>query len=166
MADLPLNRRIGDKVRTHGMSKTKFYLCWKNMILRCTNKKATGYKNYGGRGIKVCKRWRKFENFRDDMLSKYLKHAEEWSAHQTTLDRIDNEGNYCPKNCRWATWKDQILNKRKPAKINRKSKYEYSLNGKAMGLTQWANELGVTRNILEKRIRRGWTIEKTLTHNL
>lgn len=85
------------------------YYSWKAMITRCTNPNRADFKNYGGRGIKVCDRWRNsFEAFLCDMGPRPPDH---------TLDRVDNDGNYEPQNCRWADWFDQSQNKRpRPAK--------------------------------------------------
>ena len=87
----------------HGYNRTPTYVSWSNMIARCSNPKRLEYKNYGGRGISVCDRWLSFENFVLDMGEK---------PNLRTLDRINNDGNYEPSNCRWATASEQRRNQR------------------------------------------------------
>jgi hypothetical protein len=96
----------------HGMRKSKFYMVWAWMKGRCLNKRKKEFIHYGGRGIKICDRWLKFENFRDDMLHWYTAHVVGFGEKNTTLERINVNGNYEPDNCRWATWSEQNLNKR------------------------------------------------------
>lgn len=87
----------------HGFNGSRTYVSWCSMLARCTNEKLRSYKNYGGRGIVVCSRWMEFENFLADMGERPEKHS---------IDRIDNDGNYEPGNCRWATASEQRKNQR------------------------------------------------------
>lgn len=97
--------------RKHGLSRTQIYSVWSSMRARCENTKHIAFKNYGGRGIKVCKRWLKFENFFADMGERpTIKHS---------LDRRNNDGNYEPGNCRWATAKEQYHNSRRKKREKR-----------------------------------------------
>jgi len=107
---------------THGMTKTRFYRIWCNMKNRCLNKNVYAYKHYGKRGIKIYPSWLKFENFRDDMLKPYIEHCKKFGIKNTSIDRMNNEENYCKSNCRWATRKEQNNNYRR--NLNYKEKYE------------------------------------------
>jgi hypothetical protein len=100
------------KFRTHGLTKTPTYRIWSGMKTRCTNKKSTNYELYGGRGIKICERWMRFENFLKDMGDRPIG---------LTLDRIDVNGDYEPNNCQWATKKEQAANRRKMRMINKEA---------------------------------------------
>jgi len=116
------------------------------MIQRCENKKLPSYLDYGGRGITVCERWHKYENFLADMGRKPSKNH--------SLDRMNNEKGYSRSNCRWATRKEQVLNKRS----NRIVTHE----GVAKTLTEWAEDAGLARSVLRQRLESGWDVERSL----
>jgi len=97
-----LNKEGNNK--THELSKTPIYKLWRNMKTRCYNKNISQYKDWGGRGIKVCERWLKFENFYEDMFPSYKKGL--------SLERIDNNKDYCLENCKWIPKNLQVRNRR------------------------------------------------------
>ena len=134
----------------HGMKKTAIYFSWKNMQDRCLNKNCSSYKNYGGRGIKICSEWlgrNGFRNFYKDMGDK--------PSDQHSIDRRDNNGNYEPDNCRWATRIEQANNKRN----NRYYKYE----NESLTITQWCRKLGINSWTVKSRIKRGASFEEAIT---
>lgn len=124
------------------------YKAWMGMNNRTTCSKSKSWHHYGGRGIIVCDRWSLFENFYEDMGPK--------PSPQHTLDRYpDQNGNYCPENCRWATREEQNNN----LKRNRLLTHD----GDTMTLAQWGRKLGWPADRLAGRLRRGWSVEDTLT---
>jgi len=146
-------RRHGDPTivispkKTHGLSGTKTYMAWADMKQRCLNPNNNLFKWYGQRGITVCDKWLVFENFLSDMGKP--------PTHDHTLDRIDNDGDYSPNNCRWATWKEQGQNRRSNRFLTHKNK--------TLNVTQWSEIISVNKNTLTYRLKRGWTVERALT---
>src|SRR3990167_9628811 len=96
---------------TDGMTHSRIYGIFRQLLSRCNDKNVAVYQRYGGRGIKCT--WKSFEEFRDEMYESYLEHCNNFGEKNTTLDRINNDGNYATENCRWATYKEQGRNKRK-----------------------------------------------------
>lgn len=131
------------------LRKSPIYSVWINMRSRCTNLKATYYEHYGGRGITVCDRWNLFKNFAEDMLPSF--------KDGLTLDRIDNEGNYCMENCRWANAKEQSLNRRS----NRILEYK----GEKKHMSKWAELSGVKPSTFRTRFYTyKWSLDKCLNY--
>lgn len=131
----------------HGKSSTKAYKSWNCMVRRCTVKSSNRWHIYGGKGIKVCKRWKNsFSNFLNDMGER---------PEGTSLDRIDINGNYCKDNCRWATTLEQARNRGNLKIIEAFGKKQLS--------SQWAQETGIKRQTIEFRIKQGWSPEEALT---
>lgn len=104
-------KNISTKHSFASNGKTRFYKIFSGILQRCNNKHVTNFKNYGGRGIKCL--WKSFEEFRDDMYKSYLKHIKEFGVDNTSIDRTNNNGNYCKENCVWATSKQQAKNRRR-----------------------------------------------------
>ena len=145
--------------KTHGESGTKIHNLWCSILLRINNKNQVGYKNYGGRGIIVCDRWKTYENFRDDMKESYYEHLEKFGSRNTTIERIDVNGNYCPENCKWATMKEQNLNVRSNVII------EY--NGEKQPISYFADKYNIKYGTLYSRIvTRKWDVKKSIEEPL
>lgn len=142
-----LNReRSSNRHRKHGMRKTKTWNCWQLIKARCLNTKNQYYYLYGGRGIEICDKWlNSFENFLADMGEK---------PDGKSIDRIDTNGNYDPKNCRWSDAYEQANNTRTNVKI------EY--NGEILTLSQWARRMNLQIQTLSYRLKQGWPIEDAL----
>ncbi len=134
------------KTRVDG-KRRKIYSIWVGMRQRCENPKNKRFKYYGARNITVCERWKSFENFLADMGDK---------PEGLSLDRIDNNKGYYKENCRWATQKVQCNNSSRNRLITH--------DGKTQNITQWAEELGITKNKFYYRINHGWTIEKIISN--
>ena len=132
---------LSEKNKTHGMAKSHIYKVWRGIINRCENSNVKSYKNYGGRGIKVCKEWHKFENFyKWSEKNGYIKGLE--------IDRIDYNGNYEHDNSRWITHKENSNNKRNTIFI--------TINGITKPETVWEEENGLRKGLIRERIALGW----------
>ena len=132
----------------HGLSQHVHYGRWHNMLDRCENPKSGSWDRYGGRGISVCERWHRVENFIADLPDGYFEGAE--------MDRIENDGNYEPGNIRWATHGKNC--------DNRSTGAEFTFNGKTQSLARWSEETGLAYSLLSERINKfNWTIEQALT---
>lgn len=142
-AELAKSRRT-----THGKSRSTEHSIWCGMRQRCNDDQHPSYPAYGGRGIQVCARWNaSFENFLADM-------GERPAGMQ--IDRINNDGNYEPGNCEWATPKEQAN--------NRRSCLNFTLHGRTQTLMQWCEEYGIGYHVAIKRIKQlGWPFEKAIT---
>ena len=150
-----LHKEILEKYnKTHGLTHTRFYIIWLNIKQRCSNKKNPGYKYYGGRGIKCL--WISFQEFKNDMYQSYVEHSKNFGEKETTIERKNNDGNYCKENCRWATPKEQTRNKRSNDLI--------TFLGKTQTLIEWAEELNINRATLWDRLYdASWSVEKAFT---
>lgn len=126
----------------HGMHETPIYMVWESMIQRCYNVNFHQYKDYGGRGITVCDKWKTFEGFYEDMGDR---------PEGMTLERLDNSKCYCKENCKWATRKEQANNRRTNKLI--------TYNNKTQTLAQWVDELGLNYDTVKRRLYRNWTVE-------
>ena len=136
----------------HGKRNTRLYKIWDSMKQRCNNENHTRYKNYGGRGIKVCDEW---NNKNDGFINFYNWAIQNGYKDNLTIDRIDVNGNYCPENCQWITNQEQQENKTTNRLL--------TFNGKTMCVSQWAKELGLKEATLRTRISKGWSDERVLT---
>lgn len=131
---------------SHHLSSAPIYIVWQNMLSRCNKPNNKSYKRYGGRGIKVCERWYKFENFLEDMPG--------WTEG-LTLDRINVNGNYEPENCRWATLEEQGNNKRNNRVI--------TIDGVSKTLAQWSKSSGLPVTTIFNRLQRGVPAKEATT---
>ncbi len=131
---------------THGMYGTRTYRCWGAMVKRCRNPNDISYRRYGGRGITVCERWLRFENFLADMGKCPDGHS---------IERKDNSGDYGPGNCKWATASEQAN--------NRRSSRFVTFEGVTLTVVQWAERTGIKTSTLFYRLNMGWDVSRALS---
>jgi hypothetical protein len=132
----------------HNMSNSRLYRIWVGMKNRCCREDDPHYSGYGGRGISICADWLDSKKFFDWALRYGYDDA-------LSIERIDNNGNYEPSNCRWATVFEQAN--------NRRTNKRYAYSGRTLTLAEWSSETGILRHNLTNRIKRGWSIERALT---
>lgn len=138
------------KYHQHGQAGTRLYNIWSGIIDRTHNPKNAAYKNYGGRGISVCSEWAEnFENFYQwSMKSGY--------TDDLTIDRLNNDGDYCPDNCRWITLQEQ--------QNNRRSNRMETIGGETHTIAEWARIYGVNYHTVQTRLHRGgMSLKEALT---
>lgn len=129
--------------RTHGKCTSPIYTVWSNMKQRCTNPNNTSYKDYGGRGITICKRWlTSFENFHADMWPTWLKGSE--------IHRKNNNGPYSKRNCQWVT-------RARHKHLGNSRSHYLTINGVRKTVVQWAEHTGIDRKVIMARIGYGWS---------
>lgn len=144
-----LQRELASERRTsHGMSSSALYFIWQGIRDRCFNPNSDSYKNYGERGITMCERWSEsFEAFASDMGE---------PSKGMTIERIDNDGDYSPENCRWASRQEQVRNTRHNRMI--------TFDGQTMCMSEWAEKTGISYSAISQRLNRlGWSVDRALT---
>lgn len=135
----------------HNIRHTRIYKIWCLMKGRCYSKSSSSYYNYGARGITICKEWK------ENPVAFYNWAMSNGYKEGLSIDRIDNNGNYEPNNCRWATKQEQNKNQRRTRFI--------TYRGERKCLTDWAKEVGIDKHTLRYRLNSGWSIEKSLGLN-
>jgi hypothetical protein len=134
---------------THGMSHTKEWFAWKDMHRRCKDKNYAGYHRYGGRGIRVYKRWTGPGGF-----DRFLQDLGPCPDPKLTVDRINNDGNYEPSNCRWATRRVQAHNSSRARIV--------TWQGRHLCVAEWSRITGIRAQTIISRLDRGWSVERAL----
>jgi hypothetical protein len=144
-----MERKIASH-RTHGEAgkgkRTRLYRIWRSMVQRCTDTNSPNYQWYGAKGVKV--HWKSFEEFRQDMADGY--------RDDLSIDRVNNDGDYCKSNCRWATPKQQSLNTCRNVRLE--------FRGLTKTMKEWSEELNLSYAVIQRRLALGWCVDKVLTH--
>lgn len=140
-----------ERKRTHAMSKSPEYRIWQSMKDRCGNPTSGGYRRYGGRGIKVCERWlESFENFFSDMGKR--------PTRKHSINRINNDGNYDPDNCEWATGREQSRNTSRNRFLE--------MDGTRLTVADWSLKTGIRSGTIGARLKYGWSVTRALTESV
>lgn len=132
-------------MKTHGLTRTSEYGTWLQIRRRVLDKTNPRYKDYGGRGIAICQRWESFNNFIEDMGKRPVG---------MSLERINNDGDYSPDNCRWATPREQAM--------NRRSNVRLTIKGETRTVKEWSELSGVSPKNIYQRISRGWSHDEAI----
>ena len=141
------SERVVERNTSHGLTGHELYSVWQGMKDRCNNQKSNAYKDYGGRGIKICEEWNDFKTFMDDMGPRPFGY---------TLERMDNDSGYGVDNCKWATRATQANNQR--------SNHIIEYDGAKMTATQWSEKLGGNKALVRHRINTyGWDHIRAVT---
>lgn len=141
--------KVSNTRKTHGKSESRLYGVWESMKQRCNNPNNPNYNRYGGRGIKIYSNWNNsFESFSN------WAYANDYHDN-LTIDRVDNNGNYEPENCRWVDCRAQSRNRNS----NRLLKFQ----GKELCVAEWSDLTGINSNTILNRLSRGWSVEETLS---
>lgn len=148
-----LKKELVPKSKIHGKRFTRLYAVWNSMKQRCGNPKNKGYKNYGGKGIKVCGKWaNSFVEFYNWAIEN--GYNENLSGNDCTIDRININGDYEPNNCRWVDKKIQANNK--------SNNHFITYRGETGTVAQWEEKLGIDSRALYQRLKLGWSVDKTI----
>lgn len=151
--------RTSEASKTHGLcfdpngKLTRLYRIWAHMRRRCLDETENNkdYRYYGGRGVRVCEAWNDYAAFHGWAMAAGYR-------DNLTIDRIDNNGNYEPGNCRWATRKEQSANSR--------HNYVITYSGQTKRLTEWSKFLRINHNTLWKRLYKGWSVQRAFTQSV
>ena len=135
----------------HNQRHSRLYAVWRGLRSRCNNTKYPNYRDYGGRGISVCKEW---DNTDDGFQNFYEWSMDNGYSDELTIDRIDNDGNYEPSNCRWATPKQQCNNRRSNVFLNYK--------GLIHTVSEWSEIIQIDSSVIYQRIYKGWSVGEIL----
>lgn len=146
--------RAAEAKKTHGLyfdengKRSKLYRVWGHMNERCSSPTSNAYEDYGGRGIRVCKEWKDYKTFHEWAISNGYKEG-------LSIERVDNDGNYEPSNCKWIPISKQASNRRNIRYL--------TLNGRERSLLEWSEEFGLDPSNVRTRLKRGWSVERALT---